>query len=169
MGQWLYEVAGKVVPVLAMEVCRLSRGTASIILITSAVDEGQWSASRHDSFTPGKESWYAMHRRLGGPQNLSGRFWEGKNLFFLIRIRTPDRATHRLVAIPPTLSRPLKGTYCFANRRWIVSFTAWPFSDGEREPGTHWIGWLLSPRCRLDGLGKKEIICYSSVVPLVAK
>lgn len=93
MGQWPYKVAGKVVPKLAMLVCRLRRGTPSLILITSAVDEGQWSASRHDSFTPGKESWYALHRRLDGPQNLSGRFWEEKNLFplsgFELRIVQP--------------------------------------------------------------------------------
>lgn len=100
MGQWPCKVAGKVVPVLAMEVCRLRRGAASLVLITSAVDEGQWSASRHDSFTPGKESWYALHWSLGGPQSLSGRFGGGKKSFPLVRIRTPDRTTHRLVAFP---------------------------------------------------------------------
>jgi hypothetical protein len=41
MGQWPYKVAAKAVPVLAMEVCRLRRCTTSVILITSAVDEGQ--------------------------------------------------------------------------------------------------------------------------------
>jgi len=160
MGLWPCKVAGGVVPVLSMEICRLRRATASLILITSAVDEGQCSASRPGSFTAGKESWYALNRRLGGPQSLS-RGFEGRNKSFPpVRMRTLDRTTHRLVAILPTLSRPLKGTYCSANRRWMVSFTPWSFTDGEREPGTHWTGRLLSTRCRLDNWGKKEIICF---------
>jgi len=47
MGLWPYKVAGDVVPVLAMVVCRLRSGIASLILLTLAVDEGSVF-----SFTP---------------------------------------------------------------------------------------------------------------------
>jgi hypothetical protein len=84
MGLWPYKFAGDVVPVLATEVCRIRRGTASSILITPAVDQGQYSASRPGSCIPGKELWHAFSRRLGMPQSLSGLLGEGKKNLLLL-------------------------------------------------------------------------------------
>jgi hypothetical protein len=42
--------------------------------LTSALDGGEWSASRPYRFTPRKRAlWYSLNRRLGGPQNRFGR------------------------------------------------------------------------------------------------
>jgi hypothetical protein len=46
---------------------------------------------------------------------------EGKNLSPPVRIRTPYRKTHRLVAIPPTLSRTLKGIAPLIGDEWSAS------------------------------------------------
>jgi hypothetical protein len=37
------------------------------------LDEGGWSTPCPGRFTPGKETWYPLYRRLGGPQDWSGR------------------------------------------------------------------------------------------------
>jgi hypothetical protein len=42
--------------------------------LTSALDEGEWSASPQ-----GKSPWYKLDRRLGGPQSRSARGGEEKN------------------------------------------------------------------------------------------
>jgi hypothetical protein len=48
--------------------------------LTSALDGGEWSASRHGRFIPqGKSLWYPLNRRLGGSQSRSGRGGEEKN------------------------------------------------------------------------------------------
>jgi hypothetical protein len=48
--------------------------------LTSALDGGEWSASRPGRFTPqGKSSWYPLDRKLGGSQTPSGRGREEKN------------------------------------------------------------------------------------------
>jgi hypothetical protein len=48
--------------------------------LTSALDGGEWSASRPGSFTPqGKILWYPLDRRQGGPRSRSGRGGEEKN------------------------------------------------------------------------------------------
>ena len=39
----------------------------------SVLDGGGWSTPRPGCFTPGKETWYPLCRRLGGPQGRSGR------------------------------------------------------------------------------------------------
>jgi hypothetical protein len=78
------EVKGKVVPVLSLAPRHEGvlgewryRSTRSL---TSALDGGEWSASRPDRFTPqGKRPWYPLDRRLGGPQSCSGRGREEKN------------------------------------------------------------------------------------------
>jgi hypothetical protein len=50
------------------------------IFFTSALDEGEWSASCPGRFTPqGKSSCYPLDRRLGGLQSRSGRSGEEKN------------------------------------------------------------------------------------------
>jgi hypothetical protein len=48
--------------------------------LTSALDGGEWSASPPGRFTPqGKNLWYSLDRRLGGPQSHSERGGEEKN------------------------------------------------------------------------------------------
>jgi hypothetical protein len=49
--------------------------------LTSTLDGDEWSASRPGRFTPPQEKshWYPLDRRVGGPQNRSGRGGEGKN------------------------------------------------------------------------------------------
>jgi hypothetical protein len=47
---------------------------------TSALEGGEWSASRRGRFTPQEQSsWYPLDRRLGGFQSRSGRDGEEKN------------------------------------------------------------------------------------------
>jgi hypothetical protein len=48
--------------------------------LTSALDGGEWLASRLGRFTPRNSLWYPLNRRLGGPQNRSGRYGLEKNL-----------------------------------------------------------------------------------------
>jgi hypothetical protein len=47
--------------------------------LTSALDEGEWSASRPGRFTPRESTWHPLDRRLGGPQSRSGRGGEKEN------------------------------------------------------------------------------------------
>jgi hypothetical protein len=47
--------------------------------LISALDEGEWSASRPGRFTPGKEPLVPLNRSLGRPQSRSGRGSEEKN------------------------------------------------------------------------------------------
>jgi hypothetical protein len=48
--------------------------------MTSALDIGEWSASRTGRFTTGEDSRYPLDGRLGGPQNRSGCYGEEKNI-----------------------------------------------------------------------------------------
>jgi hypothetical protein len=48
--------------------------------LTSALDGGEWSASRPGRFTPRERApWYPLDRRLGGLQSRSGRGGDEKN------------------------------------------------------------------------------------------
>jgi hypothetical protein len=48
--------------------------------LTSALDRGEWSASRPSHFTPEERApWYPLDRSLGGPQSRSGRGGGKKN------------------------------------------------------------------------------------------
>jgi hypothetical protein len=50
------------------------------IFLTSALDGGEWSASRPGRCTPGKRApRYPFDRKLGGPQNRAGRHGEEKS------------------------------------------------------------------------------------------
>jgi hypothetical protein len=50
--------------------------------LTSALDGGEWSASRPGRFTPREMSpWYPLDRRLDGPQSRSGCGGEEKNSY----------------------------------------------------------------------------------------
>jgi hypothetical protein len=51
--------------------------------LTSALDEGEWSARGSDSLPPGKELRHPLNRRLGGPQSWYGRVGEENNLLAL--------------------------------------------------------------------------------------
>jgi hypothetical protein len=46
---------------------------SSTLSLTSALDSGGWPRPRPAALHPGKDSWYPLCRRLGGPQGLSGR------------------------------------------------------------------------------------------------
>jgi hypothetical protein len=91
--------------------CFLDLGTAG----------GRWSASLSDRFTPGGRSpRCALDRRLGGPQNRSGRIRERK-ILGPSRTRTPTLG--RPIPIPtelfrlPTLNNiGIYCTHCFINR-----------------------------------------------------
>jgi hypothetical protein len=50
------------------------------LLLTPALDGGEWLASRFCRFTPGKELRYPLDRRLAGPQSRSGRCGLEKNI-----------------------------------------------------------------------------------------
>jgi hypothetical protein len=59
-------------------------GTVAPPFLTSALDGGEWSASRPCRFTPGERApWYPLDRRLVGPQSCSGRCGEKTNLELL--------------------------------------------------------------------------------------
>jgi len=64
-------VKGNGVPVYAMKAYRGRRGIAPLILNLS-VDGGKWLSSHLGHFTPRKEPWYPLNRRLGGPWSWSG-------------------------------------------------------------------------------------------------
>jgi hypothetical protein len=50
------------------------------LILTSALDGGEWSASRpRQLYLQGKSLWYTLDRRLDGPQSRSGRGGEEKN------------------------------------------------------------------------------------------
>jgi hypothetical protein len=48
------------------------RRYSSYSFSTSALDGGEWSASRPRFYPRGKDPWYPLYRRLGGPQSWSG-------------------------------------------------------------------------------------------------
>jgi hypothetical protein len=58
------------------------------------------------SLLPGKQPQYSLYRRLGGPQILSGRYGEEKNLFPIpaIKPRFLGRPARNVVVIPTELS-----------------------------------------------------------------
>jgi len=47
---------------------------------TSILDRDGWSTARLGRFISGKMLRYAIYRRLGGPQGLSGRVWREENI-----------------------------------------------------------------------------------------
>jgi hypothetical protein len=57
---------------------------SSTLSLTLALDEGGWS-TRPSRFTPGKETWYPLYRRLGGP------VWTAAENLDPTGIRSPDR------------------------------------------------------------------------------
>jgi hypothetical protein len=84
--------------------------TAPSFLI-SALDGGEWQASRPSHFTPEERPWRPLYRRLSAPQSRSGRRGVEKNRFSLLRIE-PQPQT---VAIPLYYNRVQRSieTLCF--------------------------------------------------------
>jgi hypothetical protein len=63
----------KAVPLHALVALGVKRRYSSYSLLTSALDGGEWSASRPGRALPrGKDPQYPLYRRLGGPQTQSG-------------------------------------------------------------------------------------------------
>jgi hypothetical protein len=66
--------------------------------LTSALNGGEWSASRPSRALPqGKDPRYPLDRRLGGPQSWSGKEARGKNHLLVsgIELPSPGRPVHR--------------------------------------------------------------------------
>ena len=66
------KVKGKLHPRTGHECPEGEQRYSSTRSLTSALERGGWSAPRPGRFTPGKETWYSLYRRLGGPQSRSG-------------------------------------------------------------------------------------------------
>ena len=64
---------GKVHPRTGHEGAEVEKRYSCTLSLTSALDGSGWSTPRPDRFTPGKETWYPLYRRLGGPKDRSGR------------------------------------------------------------------------------------------------
>jgi hypothetical protein len=84
---WIYMVKGKGKVKLSLCFNRVPRHEqvlgewrySSTHSLTSVLDGGQWSTSRPGALPQGKNPWYPLDRRLGGPQSRSGRGGEDKN------------------------------------------------------------------------------------------
>ena len=74
------------------------------LFLTSTPDASEYFTSRPGHCAPGEEPQHPLNRRLGGPQNQSGRFGE-VNIFFPTVIRTPDRPAPSLVTVLTTPTR----------------------------------------------------------------
>lgn len=70
--------------------------------LASALDGGEWLASRHGRFTHRNNPPYRLNRRVGGLHSRSGRFWGRGKPLAPKAIRTPDCPSHSLAAIPTT-------------------------------------------------------------------
>jgi hypothetical protein len=55
---------------------------SSPLSLTSVLDGGRWAMPYPGHFTPGKDTWYPLYRRLGGPYGQSGQVI---NLMFLMK------------------------------------------------------------------------------------
>jgi hypothetical protein len=96
---------------------------------------------------------YSLDRRLGGPQNRSGRCGEEKHLAPANPVcpaRSPPRRHEH---------RSDKNT-CFISASRPDRFT-----PGERAPGTHWIGGWVGPRTGLDVVVKRNILPLPGIQP----
>ena len=71
--------------------------------VTSALDGVEWLTFRPGRFNLGTEHRCPLNRKLGGPQSRPGDFGEKSRTY--TGIRTPDRPTYSLVAIPTALLR----------------------------------------------------------------
>jgi hypothetical protein len=89
-------IKAKAGPLHAME-AQGERMYSSYSFTTSALDGGEWSASRLGrALPPGKDPRYPLYRRLGGPQSQSGHTDWRRNFLPLpgIERRSPGRPVH---------------------------------------------------------------------------
>jgi hypothetical protein len=104
-----------------------SRGIAVLLLHLGT----RWSTSRPGCFIPGKETRYQLNGRLGGPQSLSGHFWQEKSHFTLpwFELRTIQPVNPRY---------PLKYMH-FELPVWmsLILQVLWPFEAASH----HLRGW----------------------------
>jgi hypothetical protein len=108
--------------------------------LTSALDGGECSASRHGRFTPrGKSPWYPLDRRLRGPQSRSGCGGLEKNSQLPpgIEPQNPDR-----LASSPALYRLSYHGSCrhggndkFIQKFWFENSNG---RDHSEDPGVDW-------------------------------
>jgi len=90
---------GKVHPKTGNEGPEVEQRYSSTLSLTSELDGGRWSTPRPGRFSPGKETWYPLYRRLGEPQGQSGWVW---------KISPPSRFDPRTVQ--PVASRYTNNT-----------------------------------------------------------
>ena len=68
------KVKGKIHPQTVYEGLE---GSGGITLSSASVlGGGGWPVPHPSRFTPGKENWYPLYRRLVGPQDCSGQVWK---------------------------------------------------------------------------------------------
>lgn len=125
---WIFQLEIKkceVAPVHATKAYRGSRGIAP--LLTSALCGGEWSATCPGHFTPRKEPWYLLNRRLDGSQRCSGLFWRTQNLLPLPGLN--PRASSCSDYTVPAFS---VGHWYMLFREWIsnscVTLCMWDFT-----------------------------------------
>ena len=70
-ASYLVKGKGKARPRTGHEGTEWEHRYTSTFSLTSVLDDGMWLTSRPDHFTPRKETWYPLYRRLGGPQGRS--------------------------------------------------------------------------------------------------
>jgi hypothetical protein len=98
--------------------------------LTSAIDGGEWSASRPSRFTPRKRASDPLDRRLGGPQSQSERGSEEKN-------------SQPLPALEPPIIQPVAQRYTtelsrFLLLKWILQkYDIWRYGLGDEMDGEY--------------------------------
>jgi len=70
-GMWPYVDKGEFHPISGHDGPERELRYSSTLSLTSALDGGGWSTSRHGRFTPGKDPVPIVYRRLGGSQGRS--------------------------------------------------------------------------------------------------
>jgi len=85
--------------------------------MTTALEEGEWSASRFCRSLPPGKTWYPLYMRLGGPRGRSGQ---------VRKISLPpgfdDRSVQPVVAIPTTLLSPIYAVSSSLISVWPLQF-----------------------------------------------
>ena len=66
-GQMVICKKVKVRPRTGLEGPEKEQTYSSTFALTSALDGGGWLTPSPGRFTPGKETWYPLYRKLGGP------------------------------------------------------------------------------------------------------
>jgi hypothetical protein len=106
---------------------------------------------------------YSLDRRLGGPQNLSGR-WGGRETscpcrVWMLRGRETSCPCRESNPVCPARSSSRRhGHRSVKNTRCTSASGPDRFTPGERAPGTHLIGGWVGPRSGLDVVEKRNIL-----------